>query len=148
MRHVIRPLIALVAVGGMALGLVQLASANVPQTAHAAATTQVKGREFRFTLSSKSVAKPGTVTFNFTNTGTVAHDFKIDGKTTPLVSPGHRRSSSSGSRRPASSPTSAPCPDTPPRGCEASSRFAEREEHLSRRLSHRLWRSSRLSALS
>ena len=89
MRHVIRPFIALVAVGGMALGLVQLASADVPQTAHAAATTQVKGREFRFTLSSKSVAKPGTVTFNFTNTGTVAHDFKIDGKTTPLVQPGH-----------------------------------------------------------
>jgi uncharacterized cupredoxin-like copper-binding protein len=89
MRHVIRPFIALVAAGGMALGLVQLASADVPQTAHAAATTQVKGREFRFTLSSKSVAKPGTVTFNFTNTGTVAHDFKIDGKTTPLVQPGH-----------------------------------------------------------
>lgn len=89
MRHVIRPFIALVAVSGMALGLVQLASASVPQTAHAAATTQVKGREFRFTLSSKSVAKPGTVTFNFTNTGTVAHDFKIDGKTTPLVQPGH-----------------------------------------------------------
>ena len=89
MRHVIRPFIAVVAVGGMALGLVQLASADVPQTAHAAATTQVKGREFRFTLSSNSVAKPGTVTFNFTNTGTVAHDFKIDGKTTPLVQPGH-----------------------------------------------------------
>ena len=89
MRHVIRPFIALVAVSGMALGLVQLAWANVPQTAHAAATTQVKGREFRFTLSSKSVAKPGTVTFNFANTGTVAHDFKIDGKTTPLVQPGH-----------------------------------------------------------
>jgi uncharacterized cupredoxin-like copper-binding protein len=88
MRHVVRPFIALVAAGGMALGLVQLASADVPQTAHAAATTQVKGREFRFTLSSKSVAKPGTVTFNFTNTGTVAHDFKIDGKTTPLVQPG------------------------------------------------------------
>ena len=89
MRHVIRPFIALVAVGGMALGLVQLASARVPQRAPAAATTQVKGREFRFTLSSKSLAKPGTVTFNFTNTGTVAHDFKIDGKTTPLVQPGH-----------------------------------------------------------
>jgi len=89
MRHVVRPFIALVAAGGMSLGLVQLASADVPQTAHAAATTQVKGREFRFTLSSNSVAKPGTVTFNFTNTGTVAHDFKIDGKTTPLVQPGH-----------------------------------------------------------
>ena len=89
MRHVIRPFIALVAVCGMALGLVQLASASVSQTAHAAATTQVKGRDFRFTLSSKSAAKPGTVTFNFTNTGTVAHDFKIDGKTTPLVQPGH-----------------------------------------------------------
>jgi len=90
MRHVIRPFIVLVALAGMVLGLVQLASANIPQGAHAAAaTTQVKGREFRFTLSSKSVARPGTVTFNFTNTGTVAHDFKIDGKTTPLVQPGH-----------------------------------------------------------
>jgi uncharacterized cupredoxin-like copper-binding protein len=84
-----RPIIALLAVGGIALGLVQLASASSTPRAHAtAATTQVKGREFRFTLSSKSVAKPGTVTFNFRNTGTVAHDFKIDGKTTPLVQPG------------------------------------------------------------
>ena len=90
MRHVIRPFVALVAVTGMVLGLVQLASANSSQRAQAAAaTTQVKGREFRFTLSSKSAAKPGTVTFNFTNTGTVAHDFSIDGKTTPLVQPGH-----------------------------------------------------------
>jgi len=89
MRHVIRPFIALVAAAGMALGLVQLASADIPQTAHAAATTQVKGREFRFTLSSKSLAKPGTVTFTFTNVGTVAHDFSIAGKTTPLVQPGH-----------------------------------------------------------
>jgi uncharacterized cupredoxin-like copper-binding protein len=91
MRHItIRPIIALLAVGSIALGVVQLASASIPQRAHAAAaTTQVKGREFRFTLSSKSVAKPGTVTFNFTNTGTVAHDFKIDGKTTPLLQPGH-----------------------------------------------------------
>ena len=89
MRHVIRPFIALVAVAAWRSG-----SSSWPRRASrrrrsAAATTQVKGREFRFTLSSKSVAKPGTVTFNFTNTGTVAHDFKIDGKTTPLVQPGH-----------------------------------------------------------
>lgn len=88
MRYVIRPFIALVAISGLALGLVQLATASAARTAHAAATTSVKGREFRFTLSSKTLAKPGTVTFTFTNTGTIAHDFSIDGKTTPLVQPG------------------------------------------------------------
>ena len=90
MRHVIRPFIALVAAAGMALGLVQLASADIPQTAHAAAATdRVKGREFHFTLATKTAARPGTVTFTFTNVGTVAHDFSIAGKTTPLVQPGH-----------------------------------------------------------
>jgi uncharacterized cupredoxin-like copper-binding protein len=76
-----------VAVG--AVGFVSLASADPGPRGHAsAATDQVKGREFRFTLATKTAAKPGTVTFSFTNTGTVAHDFSIDGKTTPLVQPG------------------------------------------------------------
>jgi uncharacterized cupredoxin-like copper-binding protein len=91
MRHLsISPLLVRVAIPFTPLLLVPFVSTVPPKQAHAAAaTTQVKGREFRFTLSSNSVARPGTVTFNFKNTGTVAHDFKIDGKTTPLVQPGH-----------------------------------------------------------
>jgi outer membrane protein assembly factor BamB len=49
---------------------------------------QVKGGEFFFRLSAKSAAKPGTVTFVFKNIGHVAHDFKINGKQTPLIQPG------------------------------------------------------------
>ena len=51
-------------------------------------TVQVKGGEFFFRLSSKSLAKPGKATFVFKNIGHVAHDFKINGKVTPLIQPG------------------------------------------------------------
>ncbi len=54
----------------------------------ASATIQVKGGEFFFRLSTKSLAKPGKVAFTFTNIGHVAHDFSILGKTTPLIQPG------------------------------------------------------------
>jgi uncharacterized cupredoxin-like copper-binding protein len=58
-------------------------------TAHTNATAvQVKGSEFFFKLSTKSIATPGTVTFTFKNVGHVLHDFKIDGKKTPLIQPG------------------------------------------------------------
>ena len=53
-----------------------------------ATTVQVKGGEFFFRLSAKSTAKPGTVTFAFQNIGHVAHDFRINGKQTPLIQPG------------------------------------------------------------
>ena len=52
------------------------------------ATVQVKGGEFFFQLSTKSAAKPGTVTFVFKNIGHVEHDFRISGKQTPLIQPG------------------------------------------------------------
>jgi len=51
-------------------------------------TVQVKGGEFFFRLSTKSAAKPGKVTFVFKNIGQVLHDFKINGKQTPLTQPG------------------------------------------------------------
>lgn len=58
-------------------------------TAHAAGATTVSvaASEFKFKLSTKS-AKPGTVIFKVTNKGTIQHDFKINGKKTPLLSPG------------------------------------------------------------
>jgi uncharacterized cupredoxin-like copper-binding protein len=66
-----------------------LASARTDPTAHAAATTKVSvtGKEFSFHLSRRSISKPGTVVFTFRNVGTMAHDFRIGGKTSKLISP-------------------------------------------------------------
>jgi uncharacterized cupredoxin-like copper-binding protein len=60
---------------------VQLASA-------AGTTVSVTGKEFSFKLSRTSIPKPGRVTFSFHNAGTVAHDFHIGGKQTPMIKPG------------------------------------------------------------
>ena len=58
-------------------------------SAHANMTTiLVKGGEFYFKLSTKTIAKPGKVTFLFKNVGHVVHDLTIVGKTTPLIQPG------------------------------------------------------------
>ena len=71
------------------LALVPLAAAHTDRKTRATATTvQVKGGEFFFRLSEKSIARPGKVTFVFKNIGHVAHDFKIHGKATPLIQPG------------------------------------------------------------
>jgi uncharacterized cupredoxin-like copper-binding protein len=61
---------------------------NSGSSAAKSATVQVKGGEFFFRLSTKSIAKPGKVTFVFKNIGHVAHDFKINRKVTPLLQPG------------------------------------------------------------
>jgi uncharacterized cupredoxin-like copper-binding protein len=70
-----------------ALALVPLAPAANARTA-ATPTIKVQAGEFFFKLSTNSVAKPETVVFSVANVGHVAHDFKIDGKTTPLIQPG------------------------------------------------------------
>jgi outer membrane protein assembly factor BamB len=64
------------------------APASSTSTGAIGTTVQVKGGEFFFKLSTRSIAKPGKVTFAFTNIGHVLHDFKIDGKQTPLTQPG------------------------------------------------------------
>jgi uncharacterized cupredoxin-like copper-binding protein len=85
----IRSVLALAAVAVAAFALIPLAGARTDrQTTAKATTVQVKGGEFFFRLSTKSVAKPGTVTFVFKNIGHVLHDFKINGKKTPLIQPG------------------------------------------------------------
>jgi uncharacterized cupredoxin-like copper-binding protein len=77
------------AVAVLALIIIPAAAPHTGATAATTSTTiTVKGGEFFFRLSKNSLATPGTVTFRFTNIGTVAHDFKIGGKKTPLVSPG------------------------------------------------------------
>ena len=90
MRKVtISSLSALIAVAIASLALVQLASARGDRPAAGATTTvTVKGGEFFFRLSTKSIARPGKVTFVFKNVGHILHDFKINGKKTPLISPG------------------------------------------------------------
>jgi uncharacterized cupredoxin-like copper-binding protein len=87
MRHLSsRSFLALAVVAITALALVQFASARTDR--QTATTVQVKGGEFFFKLSTKSIVRPGKVTFVFKNIGHVAHDFHISGKTTPLLQPG------------------------------------------------------------
>jgi uncharacterized cupredoxin-like copper-binding protein len=85
----IRSILGLTAVAVASLAFVQFAAAGTDRQARATAQTiQVSGGEFFFKLSTKSIAKPGQVTFVVKNIGHVAHNFKIDGKTTPLLNPG------------------------------------------------------------
>jgi uncharacterized cupredoxin-like copper-binding protein len=78
-----------VAVAITSLGLVQLAAARTDrQTSATATSVQVNGGEFFFRLSTKSIKRPGKVTFVFKNIGHVRHDFKINGKKTPVIQPG------------------------------------------------------------
>jgi uncharacterized cupredoxin-like copper-binding protein len=90
MRQLItRSIFTLAAIAITSLAVVPLASARSNhQTRVTASTIQVKGGEFFFKLSAKSIAKPGKVTFVFKNVGHVEHDFKINGKKTPLTQPG------------------------------------------------------------
>jgi uncharacterized cupredoxin-like copper-binding protein len=77
------------AVAVLALVVTLFAAARTVAANGATSTTvTVKGGEFFFRLSQRSLAKPGAVTFRFTNIGHVAHDFMIGGKKTSLVSPG------------------------------------------------------------
>ena len=112
-------------------------------TSHSKATTHVTvtATDSKFTLSKRS-APIGTVIFTVTNKGKISHDFKIAGKKTPLLAPGHsatlRVTFSKKGRYPylstvsgqaaagmkgvfsvaaavAPTPTPAPTPPTPPR---------------------------------
>ena len=84
-----RSVVVLAAVAIAALALAQLGSAHTDRQTTATATTiQVRGGEFFFKLSTKSIAKHGKVTFVFKNVGHVMHDFKINRKVTPLIGPG------------------------------------------------------------
>jgi uncharacterized cupredoxin-like copper-binding protein len=89
MKQLTRSILVLAAVAIAALAVVQLSAARTERQSAATATTiQVKGGEFFFRLSAKSLKKPGKVTFVFKNIGHVQHDFKINGKKTPLIGPG------------------------------------------------------------
>ena len=63
-------------------------SATARQNRAAITTVRVKAGEMYFKLSTKTLARPGTVTFVVTNVGHLTHDFRINGKQTPLLKPG------------------------------------------------------------
>jgi uncharacterized cupredoxin-like copper-binding protein len=85
----IRSISTLAAVALASLALVPLSAARSDrQTVAAATTIHVNGGEFFLKLTTKSIAKPGKATFVFKNIGRVSHNFKINGKRTPLISPG------------------------------------------------------------
>jgi uncharacterized cupredoxin-like copper-binding protein len=69
------------------VALVVVPVATPTAAAPAATTVTVTMKEFKFTLSKRSVPH-GTVTFKVTNKGKLNHDFKISGKKTPLIKPG------------------------------------------------------------
>jgi len=72
---------------GVALAaLVAAAPIAARPSAVAATTVTVTMKEFKFTLS-KAKVPHGKVTFKLVNKGSVAHDFKIAGKKSPLVQP-------------------------------------------------------------
>ena len=76
-----RSILALAVISIATLGLVPVASARTD-------TVNVTAKEFSLKLSARSIASPGTVTFNIRNAGHVAHDFRINGRQTPMIRPG------------------------------------------------------------
>jgi uncharacterized cupredoxin-like copper-binding protein len=87
MRKPIPILLALLATAIVSLTVVQLAPGRTLRSS-ATKTIQVKAGEFFFRLSTKTIARPGKVTFVLKNVGHVKHDFKINNKKTPLTAPG------------------------------------------------------------
>ena len=63
------------------------AGAAAPTQKQLLAKVNVAASEFKFVLSKKS-AKRGVVSFKVTNVGKVPHDFQINGRKTPMLSPG------------------------------------------------------------
>jgi uncharacterized cupredoxin-like copper-binding protein len=86
-KPITRTLLALLAAAIVSLTVVQLATARAVRQS-ATKTVQVKAGEFFFRLSTKTLARPGKVTFAVKNVGHVQHDFKINHKMTSLISPG------------------------------------------------------------
>jgi uncharacterized cupredoxin-like copper-binding protein len=76
-------LVSIAAVVGLTFASVALSQSH----ATAATTVTVTAKEFKFTLSTKTV-KHGVVTFKVKNAGKLPHDFKISGKKTAMIGPG------------------------------------------------------------
>jgi plastocyanin len=74
----------------VALAAAALAAPALATGSRAASTAvTVTATDFHFKLSRTS-APHGAIVFTLVNKGHTMHDFKIGGKKTPLISPGHR----------------------------------------------------------
>lgn len=90
-RAVYRALAAATAVLALA-AIAMPALVQARPVAHAATTTvNVTAIDFKFKLSRTSAPK-GKVTFKITNKGKLKHDFKINGVTSKMISPGRSTS--------------------------------------------------------
>lgn len=69
--------------------LVAVAPASARPTKVSSTTVTVKMKEFKFILS-RSTVPHGTVTFKLVNIGALAHDIKINGKTSKKIQPGKK----------------------------------------------------------
>src|ERR1043165_2538734 len=87
--------VAVLAGLGIVAGVVLPASSSAstsPASASKVITITVVAREWSFKLSRSSVPVGSTVIFKVTNKGKIGHDFKINGKKTPLIAPGKTKS--------------------------------------------------------
>jgi uncharacterized cupredoxin-like copper-binding protein len=87
LRNMRTPVLALAAAAATVGGNAVAASAHATRAAITKTTVTVAAREFKFTLSRTTVHR-GIVIFKVTNKGKIAHDFKINGKATKILSPG------------------------------------------------------------
>ncbi len=83
-RAVSIAVLASLALAGLASGVM---AASGGASSRVAARVTVTASEFKFTLSRRSVPA-GTVVFTVVNRGKLSHDFRIAGKTTPVLRPG------------------------------------------------------------
>ena len=70
-----------------AIGLAIVPAAVSKPSATKTTTVLVSAKEFKFTLSKRSVPK-GVVIFKVTNKGALPHDFKISGRKTAMIKAG------------------------------------------------------------
>jgi uncharacterized cupredoxin-like copper-binding protein len=84
----VRILLALLIVGVVGAGAaLAIPAIGARSTAAKTVTIKVTATDFKFKLSRTSVPTGTTVIFKVTNKGQIPHDFKINGKKTPLVAP-------------------------------------------------------------
>lgn len=85
----VRILLALLVVGVVGAGAAfAIPAIGARSTAAKTVTIKVTATDFKFKLSKASVPTGTTVVFKVTNKGKIPHDFKINGKKTPLIQPG------------------------------------------------------------
>lgn len=85
----VRTVVALLVLAGAGVAAPFAISAiGARSSASKTLTIKVSASEFKFVLSKKSISPGTTVIFKVTNKGKIGHDFKINGKKTPLIQPG------------------------------------------------------------